>query len=315
MELNSESTRFFGASGDGTHVAEVFTAPVNYQDSDGVWRPIDTSVHSTEEGFENGPSSFDLFLPATLSASTLVRYSDGDQGLDTTMLGISLAAGEARDSSVVYRNVRLDTDVVYDVTTSGYRERVILGSAHASGRFEYRIDARRLSLEQRGDGSIAVVSPSGVVEATIPPPFAQDASDPAAAEVALDVSLHETTSGSYRLEVSVPKQWLDSPNRVFPVTVDPDLVTSTDVDPDPNDGIGIGSPLRLPDSEWSLEKNDFWVDSVIARKLSVYVGSNPTWDNLWDAENARPTVFARELQRFLSADYQWDGWYLRPPGG
>jgi hypothetical protein len=71
--------------------------------------------------------------------------------------------------------------------------------------------------------------------------------------------------------------------------------------------------LDLAPAEWSLAANDRWVVSVIARKMDVYVGSNPTFENVWNVEKSRPTVFGRELSQFLEAGYQWDGWYLRAP--
>jgi len=71
--------------------------------------------------------------------------------------------------------------------------------------------------------------------------------------------------------------------------------------------------LDIPD--WSIAKNDQWVQSVIDRKMDVYVGSPTTWSNLWDAAAGRSTVFGRELQQFLDAGYTWDGWTLIPPGG
>jgi uncharacterized protein RhaS with RHS repeats len=73
--------------------------------------------------------------------------------------------------------------------------------------------------------------------------------------------------------------------------------------------------LDLPANEWTLVKNDQWVQSVIDRKMSVYVGSDTLWPNLWDAAAGRQTVFARELEQFLNAGYTWDGWTLIPPGG
>ncbi len=73
--------------------------------------------------------------------------------------------------------------------------------------------------------------------------------------------------------------------------------------------------LDLPANEWTLAKNDQWVQSVINRKMPVYVGSPTTWSNLWDAAAGRPTVFARELQQFTGAGYTWDSWTMMPPGG
>lgn len=49
--------------------------------------------------------------------------------------------------------------------------------------------------------------------------------------------------------------------------------------------------------------------------MDVYVASNPTWENMWDAVNARSTVFGRELSQFTNAGYTWDGWTMMPPGG
>jgi hypothetical protein len=72
--------------------------------------------------------------------------------------------------------------------------------------------------------------------------------------------------------------------------------------------------LDLPSNEWTLAKNDQWVQSVIDRKMPVYVGSPTTWPNLWDAAAGRSTVFGRELQQFTGAGYTWAGYTLVPPG-
>jgi hypothetical protein len=73
--------------------------------------------------------------------------------------------------------------------------------------------------------------------------------------------------------------------------------------------------LDLPANKWSIAKNDQWVQSVVDRKMPVYVGSPTTWPNLWDAAAGRTTVFGRELQQFTKAGYTWDGWTMIPPGG
>ena len=71
--------------------------------------------------------------------------------------------------------------------------------------------------------------------------------------------------------------------------------------------------LDIPN--WTPEKNDAWVQSVIDRGLDVYVGSNPTPDNLFDTVAGRQRPFGRELDQFEGIGYTWDGWMLRAPGG
>jgi hypothetical protein len=68
-------------------------------------------------------------------------------------------------------------------------------------------------------------------------------------------------------------------------------------------------------TDWSVAKNDQWVQSIIGRKMPVYVASPATWSNLWDAAKNRPTVFGRELRQLSEAGYTWNGYTLMPPGG
>jgi RHS repeat-associated protein len=69
--------------------------------------------------------------------------------------------------------------------------------------------------------------------------------------------------------------------------------------------------LDVPD--WTLAKNDAWVQSVIDRNGSVYIASPQTEANLYDAVAGRPTVFSREIEQFLEAGYRQVGDYLIPP--
>ncbi len=61
--------------------------------------------------------------------------------------------------------------------------------------------------------------------------------------------------------------------------------------------------------------NDAWVQSVIDRKLTVYLASPTTWSNLWNAPVGRETVLSRELRQLTVAGYTWDGMTMIPPGG
>jgi hypothetical protein len=73
--------------------------------------------------------------------------------------------------------------------------------------------------------------------------------------------------------------------------------------------------LDLPANKWTVTRNDQWVDSVVERKMPVYVGSPTTWENMWDAAAGRSTVFGRELQQFTDAGYTWrNDWTMLPPG-
>jgi hypothetical protein len=93
---------------------------------------------------------------------------------------------------------------------------------------------------------------------------------------------------------------------------------------------GEGTPVigRLPDTmyagqwpghtylqveEWSLAKNDAWIQTVIDGGGSVYVASSLEGNGADWEEAGRPTVLAREVRQLLQAGYTWNGNFLVPP--
>ncbi|HTJ66876.1 MAG TPA: DUF6531 domain-containing protein [Actinospica sp.] len=69
--------------------------------------------------------------------------------------------------------------------------------------------------------------------------------------------------------------------------------------------------LDIPD--WTIAKNDDWVNGHVAAGNPVYVVSPLKFENLWDVAKGRETVTARELRMFTNAGYTWHGYYLLPP--
>ena len=234
-DLNTASGRYFGDEQAGTHVSELFPGVANYRAQDGTWKPIDASVTRVEGGYVNAANSFTTFFPSRLgpNAPMTTTYSDGS--FSTFFAGQAPAEAVAGERSVAYRSIRPDTDAEFDLTTTGYVERIVLLSKAASGRISYRIQTDDLTLEKQDDNSIVVSSEKGVV-ATFAAPFAVDSAttEENAGQGArtddLSVALRALNRrGDYELTIELAKAWLDAPGRVFPVTIDPTVVNSTDV--------------------------------------------------------------------------------------
>jgi uncharacterized protein RhaS with RHS repeats len=62
--------------------------------------------------------------------------------------------------------------------------------------------------------------------------------------------------------------------------------------------------LNIPD--WTIKKNDQWVEQGIKNKQEFYTAS-PEKGNLWDAAANRETVYARELNQIKGAGYVKQG--------
>ena len=71
------------------------------------------------------------------------------------------------------------------------------------------------------------------------------------------------------------------------------------------------SILDIPD--WTLAKNDAFIQGIIDKRGTVYLGSPQNAATLWDPVYNRPTVFARELAQLKAAGYTQSGDYMYPP--
>lgn len=70
---------------------------------------------------------------------------------------------------------------------------------------------------------------------------------------------------------------------------------------------------RLDIADWTLAKNDAYVQGIIRQRAKVYLATPPTESALWDAVSGRQTVFGRELQQLRQAGYRMAGRTLMVP--
>jgi hypothetical protein len=65
--------------------------------------------------------------------------------------------------------------------------------------------------------------------------------------------------------------------------------------------------------DWTIAKNDAWVQEGIKNKQNFYTASPITKGNLWDDIAGRETVYARELRMITEAGYVKRGdYYIHP---
>ncbi len=227
-ELRGPGSRFFEDDRHEPHVVQLFTDPINYRDDDGEWKPIDNTVVPTEGGYTNAANSFDVFFPTTATPTDPFVLDFPEGSISFSLIGAAHAAGVATENTVTYAAVHPHVDVAFDVVGDGVKERAILTSRQAPGVLRYALETEGLTLSEGPGGSIAI-GHDGNTFGHIPPAFAYDSSaeegtdEPATTyDVAMDLGTHGP--GAYTLELRVDPRWLNDPDRVFPVTVDPSVV-------------------------------------------------------------------------------------------
>ena len=131
-------------------------------------------------------------------------------------------------SSIKYNDVLPDTDIEYIIGTSSVKENIVIKARGSSYKYTFRIDLTGLIPQMSGQTIFLVDADTKEIQYAIPQPYMYDANG----EISYDISyeLKEIKSGSYILQVIADDKWINSSNRIFPITVDPSFNLNSDMD-------------------------------------------------------------------------------------
>jgi RHS repeat-associated protein len=217
---------------DGRVQAEISAAPVNYRDGKGRYQPIDTTVRATGRvGFPQGNSTNSFTSLFGDRSDRLVQFEQDGRRIELGLAGAAKGATPRVDgSTVTYPGLAGGADVVYEVSSTALKEKIVLHRAPGGPvSYSFTLDAVGLVAQQREDGSIAFVRPSGGEPVFVMPvPFMYDDRDDEASphgKVWSDKVTQRVQQmhGETTVTVSADAGWLADPARVYPVVIDPTI--------------------------------------------------------------------------------------------
>ena len=199
----------------------------NYQDEEGRWQRIDTTLKRAADGTLS-PTSLeeDLSFSRQKTALSPVTLQGEDYSLTLNMLGACEGTPQSDNNTSIYRDVAQDTDLYYDVLRAGIKETLFLKSASAPTEFSFNMRLSGLISKETSQG-LALFKP-GEKEPlyTFGDLIVFDSSKNDADEPSFDrlaQMTYEKTPAGLTFTYRISKEWLSSPERVFPVQVDPSL--------------------------------------------------------------------------------------------
>jgi RHS repeat-associated protein len=226
-------TMFSNASVDsaGEVRRDVYSDPVNFKDDNGDWKPIDSSLVSTDvAGYaaQNAANSFDVLIPDDIDNKP-VKVQD-DSGWVTFNPAAAAGTPDVTGDSATFDGPNAATSFDYEVQPTDLKESVSLDRAPASApTYSYALDVSSgLTPKLEGDGSVEIVNGDGDGVYTIPAPTMTDSSANADSgfSSAVSTQLSRDASG-WTLTLSPDYTWLSDPARVYPVTIDPTVTPIT----------------------------------------------------------------------------------------
>ncbi|MBE5888333.1 MAG: DNRLRE domain-containing protein [Lachnospiraceae bacterium] len=271
-ELREERVKHFRLE-DGSYVAVQYTTPVHVQDADGNWQDINN--HLSESGSEFSTSDARIkFAKKITGNGGLFTLHDGNRKItmsldnaikkttgcvtntseepDETATDLQkLMALDNLSSKILYADILDGVDLEYVLEDLKVKENIIVKEKKDSYQYTFTIKLNNLEAALEEDGSVNIYDPNtNQTVYRIPAGIMYDASGMSSSGVTY--ALTRIGNGKYALTVTADAEWINDAERVFPVYIDPSVVTLS------KDSIA-GTSIQRTDP-YSLEHTDhLWV--------------------------------------------------------
>ena len=248
----SSNIKYFKMS-DGTTKVATYNQAVQYQDANGVWKDIDnTLISSSEEdstdddfkydGYENKSNRFKIKFAKNSKQSKLMSLKLDDYALSFSLLNKSKSIFSSKmkekdkpqkisdldlqntTQTVYYEDIISNTDIEYTISGESIKENIIVKNEQDEYVYSFETKTKNLTLSLDNDGNIvAVDSSTGNLVFELPKPFMFDSNGKFSANV--NYTLVAQNKNKYQITITADSDWINSEERVLPVTIDPGVQT------------------------------------------------------------------------------------------
>ena len=207
---------------DGTRSQRIYSHPINYSVG-GAWHPIEDQLARSEDGsWHPVASPVPIRLPSALGSGSVAVGPTNEQ-ISFALEGAGTTEGSATSARRTYANVFPDVSASYLASPDSVRETLALYSASAPTVYRYKLSlSPGLSASLSSNGGLVVKDASGKRVYWLGAPTVTDPSKQRTFRSRQPVHYELSSDGS-TLSLIVDKSWLQSPKRVFPVEIDPEV--------------------------------------------------------------------------------------------
>ncbi|MGW3658825.1 DNRLRE domain-containing protein, partial [Streptomyces sp. NPDC005151] len=229
VELLSERTASTTtwANPDGTTTVESYTGPIRVKQSDGGWKPVDTTLVADGGTIRPKAAAADITLSGGGKSRLLAEVSRGDNSLRLDWNG-TLPAPELNGATATYRNAVEGGDLVVTALKEGISHSVVLNERpDGPVTYELPVQADGLTLEKASDQRLLWKDATGKAVATAPVPVMWGSGERGGTGepehlAAIDVTVKREPHGDGQVLVLKPDPaFLSDPDLEYPLTIDP----------------------------------------------------------------------------------------------
>ncbi len=238
---------------DMTQEADVYPTAVHYI-SNGKWKDINNTLidekdENNNDVLGNKDNSYKVKIAKNTSSNKLVRITKDKYEISWNMENITQSKSQVvpvntslinsksenekkrtlskLSSTVNFLNILPNTDLQYIVEPEGVKENIIINQRVDNPVYKFNISSKNLTAKLQEDKSIIFydISDSSKAIFKLDKPFMYDKNGEQSKDINITL---EKVNNEYILMLTPDNNWLSSSDRVYPVTIDPQVSTSLD---------------------------------------------------------------------------------------
>ena len=250
IDRREETVKHFRTE-DGSFAAVQYNVPVHEMDENGEWQDIDNTLSATGSEYITSNARV-KFAKKTTGNETLFTLHDGNHKIDMSLSGANkkvagqvtntqtefsedatqlqkLMALDKLSSKILYPDILTGVDLEYVVESCNIKENIIVKERTDSYSYTFEIKLNHLEAVLCEDGSVSITDPdTDEVVYTIPKGYMFDADG--AYSDGVSYTLENSGNGTCSLTITADEAWINDSERVFPVTVDPPIYSTSTTD-------------------------------------------------------------------------------------
>lgn len=242
LELRTKNSETYRLS-DGTYECVVFAEDKYYETEAGSLVEIDNSVIASdhvfggkEYGFTNAANSTHVYFSDN-KPSVMISAEKGSVSFEIeTDHGVNPSVGGLKDTESIsgyllsgecfisYPEVFESADLVYEVKNGLLKEYIVLNDASAPKEFTFSFDTEGYDIDYTENGTVGFYDGNGELVFELGDLFAVDSADAYTDE--LTYTIGEKVEGNADITVSLSEDYVNDPERAFPILIDPSVMIS-----------------------------------------------------------------------------------------
>lgn len=262
-DLRTEKSKTYLDSKTREYVLEEYTEPIHFKKNK-KWEEIDNTIINGEPesddadlSLENKANKYSVKFAKKNKDSRTIRLKSKEKQLEFGLAGANKVSGTVEKNRITYPSVFSNTDLIFYVDNNAVKEELIFHSKPEQSQFTYEVNMKNIEAKEGKNGDILFEDKDGKVFFALTKPFMYDAAENVSHDVTMTLRQEK---GKTLVDVTVDEEWLNSPDRKFPVVLDPSVIIHDATTED----TFISS---------TYPSSNYWLDPSLITGKQVYYGT------------------------------------------